>query len=170
MKFEQNYFIIIALLGAILLLTYYNFIHSGIDNAELLWGRIKDNLRKMYYVSMLITAISFILILYYLFLTNSLDYNNSLQILMTICAIIILSMFWMPISLKYLIVKLDKYKILITAILFFVALASLLLAIELYKINEKKYKTQKNIAFAAAIYFFFHTFVLDTIVWTQHFF
>lgn len=170
MKFERNYFIIISLLGAILLLTYYNFIQSGKNNAELLWGRIKDNLQILFCVSMFITMISFFIVLYYLYITESLDYNNSLQILITISAVIILSMFWMPMSLKYVTFKLDKYKALITAILLFVSITSLLLSIEIYKIKEKKYVMQKNIAFAGAIYFFFHTFVLDTIIWTQHFF
>jgi lipid-A-disaccharide synthase-like uncharacterized protein len=170
MKFERNYFIIISLLGAILLLTYFNFIQSGKNNDELLWGRIKNNLRKVYYGSMFLTILSFLIILYYLYITEALNYNNSLQILITISAIIILSMFWMPLSLKYITFQLDKYKVLITAILLFVSIASLLLSIEIYKINEKKYVLQKNIAFAAAIYFFFHTFVLDTIIWTQYFF
>ena len=170
MQFERNYFVIISLLGVLLLLTYYNFSQSGKNNVELLWGRIKDKLLIFYYISMLLTAISFLTILYYLYITTSLDYNKSLQILFTISTIIVISMFWMPISLKYLVYKLFKYKVLIVSILLGISIASLLLALEIYGINEKKYKFEKNIAFYAAIYFFFHIFFMDTVLWTQNFF
>jgi hypothetical protein len=170
MEFERNYFFIISLLGILLLLTYYNHAMSAPDNVDVLWGRIRGNLRIFYYISILFTAACFLYILHYLYITLSLDYNKSLQLLFTISAIIVLSMFWMPFSLKNVVYQLPRYKIIIISILLAVSIASLLLAYELFTIQEKKYKMQKNIAFIAAIYFFFHTFVMDTIIWSMNFF
>jgi hypothetical protein len=84
-------------------------------------------------------------------------------------AIVFLSLFWMPLSLSYLKQgRPDWLKYSIIGLLLAIALASLYAATIINNITETN--LNKQLAFYGMLYFFCHTFFLDTLVWPSNFF
>jgi hypothetical protein len=169
MKFDTKYIIIIAILGIILLYSYYYFAKNT-ENVNKLWGRIKGKLLNIYYISMILSAIGFLLLFYYLIISNSFTENQVYRLLITLLLIVVVSMIWMPLSIYYLKNKKNLYKILIYIVLFVVAISSLALIITLNEIKENKLIFYKNLAMIGMIYFFIHAFFFDFLIWTHNFF
>lgn len=169
MKFPFYYFLIIGILGMILLYSYYYYAINN-SNVLKLWGKIKGNLLNIYYLSMIISAISFLFFLIYLVISNSLRNDEVNKLFIGIILIIIFSMFWMPLSLKYL-KKNNLYnKFLIYLVLFIVSISSFYLLIIINNITDNKNTILKNISLYGMIYFFIHVFFFDFILWTNNFF
>ena len=169
MIFNRNYIIIFSLLGLLLLYSYYYFLNDN-KNTLKLWGSIKGSLLKVYYLSMLLSLIGFILLYIYLFISNSFSKNDSLKIFICVSLIVIMSIFWTPLSLQYLKTKENIYKYFTLFVLFIIALFSFLLLIALYDVNDTKYILYKNLALLGMTYFFIHVFLFDFILWSYHFF
>jgi hypothetical protein len=165
MEFNRIYIFILAILGIILLYSYYYFFKTD-NNSIKLWGRIKGNLLKLYYVSMLLSALGFLLLFYYIVTSNIFTQNNINLIFGLLISIIVISMFWMPLSLYYMKNKSEVIKYLIIFILFLVALSTLYLLYVLKSINDKNNK----LALIGMTYFFIHAFFFDTITWSYNFF
>ncbi len=169
MKFDTKYIIIIAVLGLILLYSYYYF-GTTTQNVNKLWGRIKGNLLNVYYLSMILSAIGFLLLFYYLIISNNFNKDQVNSIFIALLLIVGVSILWMPLSIYYLKNKKDIYKILIYIVLFIVAISSLALIITLNKTKENKLVFYKNLAMVGMIYFFIHAFLFDFLIWTYNFF
>jgi hypothetical protein len=60
MIFNREYIILLSIVGIILLFSYYYFLTTNSKSMKL-WGKIKGNLLNVYYVSMILATISFIL-------------------------------------------------------------------------------------------------------------
>jgi hypothetical protein len=168
MKFGNNNILIISILGVILLYSYYYFLKY--DPKLLLWGKIKGNLLNIYYISMILSLIGFILLFYYLIINNNFTQNDINKLLFSLICIIVLSMFWMPLSLYYLKNKSTLIKYLDLLVLFLVALSTFYLLTVLYNANDNKNIISKRLAFSGMIYFFIHTFFFDFITWSYNFF
>ena len=173
-KISLTSFMLIVLSGAILLYSYY---YLGTTNSRIvgkLWGRINDtpNLTKVYVLSMFLSAFGFLYTLYYLSKTRSLSHKETHLIPMSFIAIIIASLFWMPLSFKYLTAKKKSQylKYAIIGVLSIVAFSSLYSTALINNIKERNYKLQHNIATYGMIYFFIHTFFLDNLIWSYNFF
>ena len=95
MEFNKVYIFILAILGIILLYSYYYFFKND-NNSKKLWGRIKGNLLNIYYVSMLLSTLGFLLLFYYIVTSNNFTKNNINLIFGLLIAIIVISMFCMP--------------------------------------------------------------------------
>jgi amino acid permease len=169
MEFNKSYIMIVAFFGILLLYSYYYFLKDN-DNASKLWGRIKGNLLKIYYLSMLLATIGFILFFYYLLKGKDFLKEDICKIFMYTLGIVIISIFWTPFALEYYKTKKDIYKYLTILVLFLVALFSLLLVVTLYNVNEKDNLLNKKMALAGMIYFLIHTGLFDLILWSFHFF
>ncbi len=165
MKFNRIYIFILAILGIILLYSYYYFFKNN-NNSKKLWGRINGNLLNLYYISMILSTMGFLLLFYYIITTNIFTQNNINLIFGLLIAIIVISMFWMPMSLYYIKNKSEVIKYLIIFILFMVALSTLYLLYVLKNINDKNNK----LALIGMTYFFIHAFFFDTIIWSYNFF
>ena len=162
------YIIILSILGIILLYSYYYFFSNN-KNSPKLWGKVSGNLLYTYYLSMLLSTIGFLLLFYYIIKSNIFTQNNINQIFGSLIAIIVISMFWMPLSLYYLNNKNDLIKYLIILILLLVSLSTLYLLYVVYNINDND-KFSKNLALIGMTYFFIHAFFFDTITWSYNFF
>lgn len=162
MFFQKKYTIIISILAILLLLSYYYFYSVQ------LWGGIKGNLLKIYYLSITLSFIGFLFLFYYLFTSNKLTYENSLNIFYSLLGIVIFSMFWMPLSLYYLKNKSTLLMFLIISLLLLVSLSAFYLLINIYKINDNS--LSKKLAVGGVIIFFIHVFILDNISWSILFF
>jgi len=169
MEFNKIYIFILAILGIILLYSYYYFFKND-NNSKKLWGKINGNLLKIYYVSMLLSTLGFLLLFYYIVTSNIFTQNNINLIFGLLVAIIVISMFWMPLSLNYLKNKNESIKYLIILVLFLVALSTLYLLYILQNINDKSNKFSKNLALIGMSYFFIHALFFDTITWSYNFF
>ena len=154
--------LILAILGIALLYSYYYYFVSD-PNSKFLWGRITGNLLKVYYVSMLLSTIGFLLLFYYI-----LSLKQSTSIFVVTACIIILSMFWMPASLMYLHKKTNMNKYLVLLVLFLVAMTSLYLVYLLSRYSDNG--LSKDLAIYGITYFFIHAFFFDFITWSYNFF
>ena len=169
MQFNKNYIFIVFILGILLLYSYYYYIQKNPKFMEL-WGKIKPPFIYVYYISMLLSAIGFLLFFYYLFLSNSFNSEQINKLFIALILILVISMFWMPLSFNYLKNKNNLNKILVLITLFLVALSILYLLYVLYNVNETKYKFNKELGFYGMLYFFIHCFFLDFITWSYNFF
>lgn len=173
-KISLTSFILIILSGAILLYSYYYLVTTNSNVAGKLWGRINNipHLTKVYVFSMFLSAFGFLYTLYYLYKTNSLSHKETQLIPMSFIAIIVSSLFWMPLSLNYLTdkKKLQYLKYTIIGVLSIVAFSSLYSTALINNIKERNYKLQHNIATYGMMYFFIHTFFLDNLIWSYNFF
>jgi hypothetical protein len=170
MKFGTKNIIIISILGIILLYSYYYFLMKNPNSQSLLWGKIKGNFLNVYYVSMLLSLIGFILLFHYLIINNSFTQNEVNKLLISLICIIVISMFWMPLSLYYLKNKNAITKYLDLLVLFLVALSTFYLLTVISNINDNKNIVSKKLAFFGMLYFFIHVFFFDFISWSYNFF
>ena len=169
-KIPTESFIPLGILGILLLYSYYYYTTQNTTNITKLWGLLdkKHTLKSFYYVSMLLSAVCFLIVLYYLHITRSIE--NQHEILMCLYGIVAVSLFWMPLSLAYLKNKTKVLHFAILSVLSIIALCSLNVVKLLYEMDEKRYTIMNQIALASMIYFFFHVFLLDTLTWSFHFF
>lgn len=169
MNFPFSYLTIIGIIGIILLYSYYYYA-TNYKNVLELWGKIKGNLLFTYYLSMIISAISFLCLIYYLFISKNLNKIEINNLFLGIFSVVFFSIFWMPLSLNYLKNKNNYTKLLIYIVLFIVALSTFYILYTLYNIKDNQNMFVKQIAFFAMIYFFIHVFFFDFILWTNNFF
>jgi len=170
MKVSYFSFIYIAILGSLLIYSYYYYGTNDPKNALKLWGDIDSYLRTFYIISMGLSAIGFLTLLSYLLKSNSLSSLQASHIVIALLCIIIFSLFWMPLSLVYLKSSYVSIKYSIIVILLIVAFASLYSLTLINNIKEKTYNLHKQMALIGTSYFFFHTFVLDSLLWSYKFF
>ena len=169
MQFNRSYILIISILGILLLYSYYYFAINS-KNPLKLWGNISGNLLKVYYLSMFLSAIGFLLLFYYLIVSNVFTKEDNLKIFISLLGIVIISMFWMPLSLNYLKNNSILLKYLIIIVLLMVAGSTAYLLYILNNITDKTHSTSNLLAFYGIIYFFIHAFFFDTITWSYNFF
>jgi len=161
----------ILVFGAFLLYSYYR-LGTNTPNVNQLWGSIKGNLKHFYTFSIFLCAIPFLTTMYYVNTSKTIDKHMKNNILCGLLCIVIFSIFWMPLSILYLLKKEDKSMIqqLVLITLFLVACSALYVVMHLQKIqlnnNSLLYKT----SYYGMCYFLFHVFVLDFITWSYHFF
>ena len=174
MHFNRLYLIILIILFLSLLYSYYYFSKNA-PNFQKLWGRIKDSQKNIYYGSVFITLVAFMIFLYYLGISNSFNddnkTNNQITKLFAILVIfLLLSISWTPMSLNYLNKKSISLKYQIILILFLIPLSLIYPIYVLYNLRDDKHKLLKNISLVGIIYYCLHTFILDFILWCYNFF
>jgi hypothetical protein len=158
-----------GVLGLILIASYVYF---GMENKKIvnkLWGNIKGNKRKLTIASIIITAFFYLFTIYYIgFKSDKLDQNIIKNIVLYQVILILASMLWMPLSIKYLNKQEQLTKVAIILILFVVAMCALAILYNIFKLNDVgKYK---NLALIGAGMLFLHTFFLDFLDWNYNFF
>ena len=170
MKFPKDKLGIISVLGIILLYSYYYFLSLSPRNLEILWAGIKGCLKQMYMLSILLAMVGFLLLLFYLYKTDGLTPIQANKIFIGAILVIVISMLWMPLSLKYSQNKSKLYQFMILSVLFSVAFASLFIISVIDNIDDKKNKNMLKIARIGMYYFLFHTFIFDSLAWSFNFF
>jgi hypothetical protein len=170
MKFQKDKLSIICILGIILLYSYYYFISLSPRNLEILWAGIKGSFKKIYMISIFLAAFGFLLLLYYLFITDSLTETQINKLFLGTILVIIISMLWMPLTLKYSENKSKTYQFMVLIVLFSVVFSSLYIISIIDNIDDKKNKKELKLTRFGMYYFLFHTFILDSLAWSFNFF
>jgi hypothetical protein len=172
MKFNKIYLAIISILGILLLYSYYFFIKQQKSNSDRLWGRIKGtgDLQKYYEISIVLAAIGFLVMMFYLLVGDSFTESDIKHIFISSLIIIIVSMFWMPLSLYYIHHHNIWLKYLIVMVLLIIAVSSYYLMLRLYWTNDKQNHIIRLLSILGMVFFFIHTFILDSIIWPKYFF
>ncbi len=170
MKFPKDKLSIIYILGIILLYSYYYFLSLSPRNLEILWAGMKGSLKNIYMISIFLAAFGFLLLLYYLFITDSLTSSQINKLFIGAILVIVISMLWIPLSLKYSKNKSKIYQFMILVVLFSIAFSSLYIISIIDNIDDKKNKNFLILARFGMYYFLFHAFILDSLAWSFNFF
>ena len=158
-----------VILGSLLLASYYYFLTKNKDIVNKLWGNIEKDKIKLIFPLIIITGLLYLFTVYYIgFKTDKLDKIKIKKIVLYQAILILASMLWMPLSIKYLNKKEQLTKVAIILILFVVAMSALAIFYNIFKLNDiGKFK---NLALLGAGMLFFHTFFLDFLYWNYNFF
>ena len=140
--------------GAALIYSYYYYLKDkSTQSINKYWGGISGNTRKIYTISMLLCVISMIIITKQIYDSNKKSFNTEF---VGMFLLIIVSMFYMPLTINYVNNPTLMDFINIVSVLFYVALGSIIL-----------YKEYPGYASG---YLVFHLIVLDLIYWSYNFF
>ena len=163
----KNFCLIIYILGGLgVLATYTHGLYTNHENSSLLWGGIPESIRVWYVVGMILAAIGYLFSSYYIFFVNS---NNYIYFSLAYILILVPSVFWMPLTFKYIYNQQDFYWFLIKLALFLVAFGSFLCVIFLIYFKPKNLNLSYILGLTGSVLFFLHTFILDSILWPYFF-
>ena len=170
MNFEYCYLAIIALIGCLLLYSYYKYI-VDFNNVSKLWGNSPSLYTNgLFFVSFLLCSIAFILLFIYLSTYNKFSEVEIERLFLGLLGIVLISLFWLPLTIFHSTYSKSKLltKILIIFTLFIVAVSSIYVTYLINNINDNS--LLKKIVFYGMCYFCFHTLVLDLFFWSYGYF
>ena len=126
MKFPQTFIWVIVLLSIILIVSY-PLLLSG--HAEYLWGPIRGNLRKLYYVSIFLVLLGFIPFAYFLLQCRQWSQREVNHIFYALLTLIIASWLWIVFAVAFAKKSMNPVflRIIIVALLLIVSLSILYL-------------------------------------------
>ena len=151
------------LFGSIVLITYIYFlpkIHNLNVSFDEIWGNIKGVERNFTYFSMIISALSFIYVIYY-FAINK--FKNKKMITLGFIIFYIGAILWCPSLYNYFLNKNELNLLLMILTLCLTSLGILILLIYIYSLR------QKYLLKIAISLFFFHVLFLDNINYSIRF-
>lgn len=160
--------------GVAVIGSYVLWLRGSPGGADALWGGVPARIRPVYTASMILSAIGYLLVLYYLLVAAVPD---AVQICGSpgfewFIPIIVLMLFpsalWMPLSSLYVDRPSTSIWVAVRTVLFIVGLASIALAWALLAL-EPSGGVAYWLAVVGSIWFAFHTFVLDSILWAALF-
>jgi hypothetical protein len=176
MRTEQIILLIIIFIGGVAVIGSYVFGLKGQSGgANVLWGGVPENIRPVYTVSMILSALSFFAFLYYIFFRLDPSQVSIAGVAgFTLLYVIFFFMlgasaFWMPLTNMYVSNPGTGIWIGVRVVLAVVGLASIALLWALLTMQGKVTGTSYWLAVAGSGYFAFHCAVLDAIVWAALF-
>ncbi len=167
MKFPQTFIWVIVLLSIILIVSY-PLLLSG--NAEYLWGPIRGNLRKLYYVSIFLVLLGFIPFAYFLLQCRQWSQREVNHIFYALLTLIIASWLWIIFAVAFAkkSMNLTFLRMIIVTLLLIVSLSILYLLYIVKQHQPLHRQMHDSIRIAVYIglaYAFFHTFFMDFLLW-----
>ena len=176
MRTEQIILLIINILGgAVVIGSYILGLKGQTGGANVLWGNVPTNIRPIYTVSMILSALGYFAFLYYIFFrlnpaqVSIAGVSGFTMFYVIFLGILIASAFWMPLTNMYVSNPGTGIWIGIRVVLAVVGLASIALFVALLTLQGKVPGTAYWLAVAGSGYFAFHTAILDAIVWAALF-
>ena len=157
--------------GAAVISSYVQGFVSHPGGANVLWGNITGQVRSLYFVSMLLSALGYFFFIYYiLFRLNPPDVRIAGSagyevFFVTITGMLLFSALWMPFSFSYVDAPHPGTWIAIRSVLFLVGFSSCALLWALISLNIKEPAVAYWLAVAGSGYFAFHTLILDAFLW-----
>ena len=161
--------------GSMVLYSYYIGLNKEPELSLKLWGGVPNILQPIIIGSMFVSAIGYFFFTYN-FLVN-VDINNTLflnkfnywYLHILYLLILIPSMLWMNLTFKYMKSgnAFDWY--IVVAILFCVAISSIILFLFIVDMNSKNNSFIYLSSVVGASFFVFHTLFLDGLIWTVFF-
>jgi hypothetical protein len=176
MAIQQIILLIINVIGGAAVIGSYIFGLSGqTGGANVLWGSVPANIRPVYTVSMVLSALGYFAFLYYIFFrldpaqTSIAGISGFTLFYVIFLSILIPSAFWMPLTNAYVGNPSTGMWIWVRTVLAIVGLASLALLWALLTLQGKVPGVSYWLAVVGSGYFAFHTAILDAIVWAALF-
>jgi len=176
METSQVILLIINIIGGAAVIGSYIFGLGGQSSGvNALWGGVPANIRPVYGISMIISALGYFAFIYFILfrlIPGEVSiggwFGFSLFYAIFLC-ILIPSAFWMPLTNVYVGNPSAGLWIAIRAVLAIVGLASIGLCWSLLALEAEDHGIAYWLAVAGSGYFAFHTAILDAIIWAALF-
>jgi hypothetical protein len=176
MRTEQIILLIINILGgAAVIGSYILGLKGQTGGANVLWGNVPTNIRPIYTVSMILSALGYFAFLYYIFFrlnpaqVSIAGVSGFTMFYVIFLGILIASAFWMPLTNMYVGNPSTGIWIVVRTVLAIVGLASIALVWALLTLQGRVPGIAYGLAVVGSGYFAFHTAILDAIVWAALF-
>jgi hypothetical protein len=176
MVIQQIVLLIINILGGIAVIgSYILGLRGQSGGANILWGEVPVSIRPVYTISMVISAVAYFIFIYYiLFRINPKETTIGGHLSYSIFYVIFFLMLapsalWMPLTNMYVLNQASGTWFAVRTVLFIVGLASIGLFVVLLTLQPKNHGLGYWSAVGGSVYFAFHTFVLDALVWAYLF-
>jgi len=176
MAIQQIILLVINIVGGTTVIGSYIYgLNAQSGGANVLWGGVPENIRPIYTVSMILSALGYFAFLYYIFFRLepaeiSIAGISGFTVFYVIFLLILIpSAFWMPLTNVYVDNPTTTMWVLVRTVLAIVGLASLALLWAFLALDGKVQGVSYWLAIVGAGYFAFHTAVLDAIVWAALF-
>jgi hypothetical protein len=176
MTTPQIILLVINIIGGGAVIGSYIFgLNAQTGGANVLWGGVPENIRPVYFVSMLLSALGYFAFLYYIFFRldpaqiSIAGVTGFTMFYVIFLVILIPSAFWMPLTNMYVGNPGPGLWIAVRTVLALVGLASIALLVALLTLQGKVPGTAYWLAVAGSGYFAFHTAILDAIIWAALF-
>lgn len=157
--------------GAAVIGSYIIGLNAQSDGANVLWGGVSQNVRPIYFVSMILSALGYFAFIYYILFRLEPDQVSiggrfGFTLFYAIFILMLVpSAFWMPLTNVYVGNPTTGTWIWVRIVLAVVGLASIALFWSLLSLQAKAPGVSYWLAVAGSGYFAFHTAILDAIVW-----
>jgi hypothetical protein len=159
-------FLLINLIGGAAVIGSYVWGLAGkTGGANALWGNAPANIRSVYTASMILSALGYLAVMYFLFFALDLSTINTAVFYGAFLGILLASAFWMPLTNMYVSHSSVILWVAIRVVLLIVGVASIVLAALLISLHAKEGGAAYWLAVVGACYFAFHTAVLDAALW-----
>lgn len=176
LKRQHIILLIINIIGGAAVIGSYIYGLGGQDGgANVLWGGVPENVRPVYFVSMILSALGYFAFLSFLLFRVKPGEARVGNIFgfgifyLVFIGMLGFSVFWMPLTNVYVGSPSPGLWAGIRAILWLVGLSSLGLSWALLKLRPGNTGVFYKLAVAGSLYFSFHTVILDAITWTALF-
>jgi len=176
MVIEQIILLVINVIGgAAVIGSYFYGLSAQSGGANVLWGGVPANIRPVYGVSMILSALGYFAFIYFiLFRLNPPEVSIAgvfgFNLFYAVFLIILIpSALWMPLTNLYVANPSTGMWVWIRTVLALVGLASIALLWALLSLQTKENGITYWAAVAGSGYFAFHTTILDAIIWAALF-
>jgi hypothetical protein len=173
METQQIILLVINIIGGIAVISSYIFgIRGKSGGANALWGGVPSNIRPVYVISMILSALGYFAFLYFILFEIVPDEvliggRFGFNLFYTIFLVILLpSALWMPLTNVYIGNRSTGIKVGVRIILALVGLASIALVWAILSLETRTPNVPYWLAVAGSSYFAFHTAILDGIIWS----
>ncbi len=161
--------------GSAVIGSYVYGLNAQSGGADVLWGGVPANIRPVYGISMILSALGYFAIIYYIFFRlepseiSIVGISGFTLFYVLFLLILIPSAFWMPLTNVYVDNPSTTTWVLVRTVLAIVGLASIALLWAFLALDGKVTGISYWLAVAGSGYFAFHTAILDAIVWAALF-
>jgi len=168
-------FIGICIIGGILVLASYIWVILSFGgDLSSFWGGMPERFFGGYYISMVLSALSYFIFTIFIFLNVSKDIkikSKSIYFYVNLFYIFLLipSALWMPLVNFYLENSSSFYWLMIRLVLVLVGLSSFGIFLIILQSGSRKKYLFRILALLSSFYFFFHTGILDALIWPYFF-
>jgi hypothetical protein len=176
MGMQQIILLVINVVGGAAVIASYIFgLNAQAGGTNVLWGGVPANIRPIYGISMILSALGYFAFLYYIFFrldpaqTSIASIPGFTLFYVIFLLILIPSAFWMPLTNVYVVNPSIGIWIGIRTVLALVGLASIALLWALLSLQGKVPGIAYWLAVVGSGYFAFHTSILDAVVWAALF-
>jgi len=176
MHTETIILLVLNIVGGVAVIGSYALgLRGESSGADALWGGVPARIRPLYTVSMVLSAIGYLSVLYFVFfelVPDEVEIGGRFGFALLYPIIVLMlipSAFWMPLSNLYVKNPRTGVWIAVRAVLFIVGLASIALAWALFALEPSDQGVAYWFAVVGSCYFAFHTFILDAVLWAALF-